>query len=114
MPVLMLASDSEVDSSLNDAQTLSPSWECPESESILLSISKVVNGSGPSCVAGASLSGGDDLSIITDSTSPSPVAGASSLDSDTLSVKGVAQAVSGDGVSECRVADDQPPFLFFG
>ena len=52
-------------------------------------------------MAGASLSVGDGLSIITDGTGPSGVAGASSFDGDTLSVTGVAQAVSGDGVPEC-------------
>ena len=46
--------DSEIDCSLNDAQILSPSSECPESQSILLGISKVVDGSGPSCAAGPS------------------------------------------------------------
>ena len=101
--------DSEVDCSLNDAQILSPSSECPESQSILLGISKVVDGSGPSCAAGPSPSVGDGLSIITDGTGPSRVAGASSFDGDTLSVTGVAQAVSGGGVPECRVGNDRPP-----
>ena len=81
--------DSEVDCSLNDAQILSPSSECPESQSILLGISKVVDGSGPSCAAGACPSVGDGLSIITDGTGPSRVAGASSFDGDTLSATGV-------------------------
>ena len=81
--------DSEVDCSLNDAQILSPSSECPESQSILLGISKVVDGSGPSCAAGAGPSVGDGLSIITDGTGPSRVAGASSFDGDTLSATGV-------------------------
>ena len=60
-------------------------------------------------MAGASLSIGDALSIITDGNGPSRVAGASSFDGDTLSVTGAAQAVSGDGVPECRVGDDRPP-----
>ena len=81
--------DSQVNCSLNDAQILSPSSECPESQSILLGISKVVDGSGPSCAAGPCPSVGDGLSIITDGTGPSRVAGASSFDGDTLSATGV-------------------------
>lgn len=83
--------DSEVDCSFNDAQILSPSSESPESQSILLGISKVVDGSGPSCAEGAGPSAGDGL----DGTGPSRVAGASSFDGDTLSATGVAQATSG-------------------
>ena len=37
------------------------------------------------------------------------MAGASSFNGDTLSVTGVAQAVSGGGVPECRVGNDRPP-----
>lgn len=101
--------DSQVNCSLNDARILSPSSECPESQRILLGISKVVVGSGPSFAAGPCPSVGDGLSIITDGTGPSRVAGASSFDGDTLSVTGVAQAVSGSGVPECRVGNDRPP-----
>lgn len=97
--------DSEVDCSFNDAQILSPSLESPESQSILLGISKVVDGSGPSCAEGVGPSAGDGL----DGTGPSRVAGASSFDGDTLSATGVAQATSGGGVPECHVGNDHPP-----